>query len=360
MESKDAGAEVYSHVDRYGFIADDDDEGGSKASCDSPSGSSGRAKDSSVAAESADQRRERLLLENSRLEKWRVMLRDWPAFVRRHPTTVKRRVRKGIPEALRGRVWCELLDIAGVKREYQPLTYAGLCAVEEVLCDDDIKRDIDRTFPKHAMFAKHGVNGGQQQLYRVLRAYAGFDAELGYCQGMGFIVAIMLFYMTEEEAFWVLVALMKRPLHEMESMFSIGMAKTSRLLYQFEGLMGKFLPRMMEHLNKEGIAASMYATQWFITGFSYNFPFEVVVRIWDSFMLEGWKVIFRVALTIMSRVQGDVLAGDFESILGVFRLLPGRPEISSGHADKILTDAFKWSLKKSHMEALMMAFEVRC
>ena len=108
MESKDAGADVYSHVDRYGFIADDDDEGGSKASCDSPcdspSGSSGRAKDSSVAAESADQRRERLLLENSRLEKWRAMLREWGRFeVGGRRKVLRRRVRKGIPEAVRGR-----------------------------------------------------------------------------------------------------------------------------------------------------------------------------------------------------------------------------------------------------------------
>ena len=104
MESKDAGAEVYSHVDRYGFIADDDDEGGSKASCDSPSGSSVNAKDSSMAAESADQRRERLLLENSRLEKWRAMLREWGRFeVGGRRKVLRRRVRKGIPEAVRGR-----------------------------------------------------------------------------------------------------------------------------------------------------------------------------------------------------------------------------------------------------------------
>ena len=104
MESKDADADVYSHVDRYGFIADDDDEGGSKASCDSPSGSSGLAKDSSVAVESADQRRERLLLENSRLEKWRAMLREWGRFeVGGRRKVLRRRVRKGIPEAVRGR-----------------------------------------------------------------------------------------------------------------------------------------------------------------------------------------------------------------------------------------------------------------
>ncbi len=40
-------------------------------------------------------------------------------------------------------------------------------------------------------------------------------------------------------------------------------------------------------------------SQWFITIFTYNFPFAAVVRIWDAFLLEGWKVVFRVALSLL-------------------------------------------------------------
>jgi hypothetical protein len=38
----------------------------------------------------------------------------------------------------------------------------------------------------------------------------------------------------------------------------------------------------------------MYASQWFITVFSYSLPFHVVLRIWDIFMLEGLKIVFQV------------------------------------------------------------------
>ena len=114
MESKDAGADVYSHVDRYGFIAGDDDEGGSGDGGDAQSGSG----DGSVAAESGDQRRERLLLENSRLEKWRVMLRDWGRFeAGGRRKVLRRRVRKGIPEAVRGRAWYLMSGAPRCKRE---------------------------------------------------------------------------------------------------------------------------------------------------------------------------------------------------------------------------------------------------
>lgn len=42
-----------------------------------------------------------------------------------------------------------------------------------------------------------------------------------------------------------------------------------------------------------------YATQWFLTLCSVSFSFEVVVRIWDSFIVEGIKIIYRVAIAIM-------------------------------------------------------------
>lgn len=44
-----------------------------------------------------------------RIKKWRKMIgvggSDWKHYVRRNPHVVKRRIRKGIPDCLRGLVW---------------------------------------------------------------------------------------------------------------------------------------------------------------------------------------------------------------------------------------------------------------
>lgn len=44
-----------------------------------------------------------------RIRKWRKMIgvggSDWKQYVRRKPHVVKRRIRKGIPDCLRGLVW---------------------------------------------------------------------------------------------------------------------------------------------------------------------------------------------------------------------------------------------------------------
>ena len=38
----------------------------------------------------------------------------------------------------------------------------------------------------------------QTALYNALKAYSIYDSKVGYCQGMGFIIALLLLYMTEE------------------------------------------------------------------------------------------------------------------------------------------------------------------
>ena len=85
----------------------------------------------------------------------------------------------------------------------------------------DIIRDINRTFPSHVYFQqRHGP--GQRALYNVLKAYSVYDREVGYVQGMGFLAGLLLLYMGEVDAFWLLVALLKGAVHApMEGLYLV-------------------------------------------------------------------------------------------------------------------------------------------
>ena len=54
----------------------------------------------------------------------------------------------------------------------------------------------------------------------------------------------------------------------------------------------------------------MYASQWFMTIFVVDFPIETVVRIWDIFLIEGRKVIYRIALAVFKIMEKKLLEGD--------------------------------------------------
>ena len=53
-----------------------------------------------------------------------------------------------------------------------------------------------RTFPHHDYFTD-GQGIGQENLFNVLKAYSLYDTEVGYCQGLPFVVAILLLNVRE-------------------------------------------------------------------------------------------------------------------------------------------------------------------
>ena len=70
---------------------------------------------------------------------------------------------------------------------------------------DEIGRDLNRTFQTD----KFNSIEGQDELGRVLCAIAYIRPEVGYCQGMNFVVAALLTILENEElSFWSILVLL--------------------------------------------------------------------------------------------------------------------------------------------------------
>jgi TBC1 domain family member 10 len=54
----------------------------------------------------------------------------------------------------------------------------------------------------------------------------------------------------------------------------------------------------------------MYASQWFLTCYTVYFEIDVVVRIWDVYLAEGRKMLFRIAMAIFKLLEQRLLAGE--------------------------------------------------
>ena len=61
---------------------------------------------------------------------------------------------------------------------------------------------------------------GQNEMERVLVAYSKYDTQIGYVQGMNFIVGALLFHCSEEIAFWLFVSLIEE--HEIRDVYLPG------------------------------------------------------------------------------------------------------------------------------------------
>jgi hypothetical protein len=91
-------------------------------------------------------------------------------------------------------------------------------------------------------------------------------------------------------------------------------------LYQFERLIEDTMPVLHAHFLRRGIKSSMYASQWFMTLFSYRFPLELVYRILDSIFAEGIEAMLRFALALLQRNEEKLLTLDFEDCLDHLKL----------------------------------------
>jgi len=242
---------------------------------------------------------------NDRLEKWLLMLKNWDSVSQKKK--LKSRCRKGIPDAVRGQVWMKLTGADELKinskGKYNELRFEN----PEKKYADVIDKDLARTFPKHSIFNKNSEIG-QKGLQQVLRAYAVYDREVGYCQGMGFLAALFLMYMTEEDAFWLLVAVFSdKNKWKMRGLFTDGLPLLQQRFFQLEKLIEMFCPALAKKLAQAEIHPSCYATKWFMTGFAHVLPFPAVVRIWDMYLYEGNKIIFRIAIQCLKENEGALL-----------------------------------------------------
>ncbi|XP_072981434.1 uncharacterized protein [Typha angustifolia] len=278
---------------------------------------------------------------------------DWKHYVRRKSHVVKRRIRKGIPDCLRGLVW-QLISGSRDLLLMNPGVYEQLVIYETSASELDIIRDISRTFPSHVFFQqRHGP--GQRSLYNVLKAYSVYDRDVGYVQGMGFLAGLLLLYMSEEDAFWLLVALLKGAVHApMEGLYLVGLPLVQQYLFQLEQLVKEYLPKLGQHFSQEMINPSMYASQWFITVFSYSFPFPLALRIWDVFLYEGVKVVFQVGLALLKFCHDDLIKLPFEKLIHALRNFPE----DATNPDTLLPLAFTFKVSK-RLEELKQEYEKR-
>ncbi|XP_053674762.1 rab GTPase-activating protein 1 [Anopheles nili] len=275
------------------------------------------------------------------LDEWNCILKEWrQEEAEKRPKTLPYLVRMGIPEALRGTMWQRLACVENRKEMFD--SYRVLIT-KETNCETVIQRDINRTFPAHKFFKENGGTG-QENLYKVSKAYAVYDTEVGYCQGLSFIAASLLLHMPEEEAFCVLVALMYN--YGLRDMYKMGFESLYLRLYQLNRLMKDQLPDLYEHFVQMGVESHMFASQWFLTLFTARFPLYFVFYILDVFLLDGIPVLFQVALTLLSVCRKDLLELDFEGILKYFRVTLPKKCRSESQANKLMKLSFECKVKK--------------
>ena len=266
--------------------------------------------------------------QEERWQKW-IEKRDKSQPLSRSDKTLKKMIRGGIPHSLRPYVWSQL---SGVLPNIQqnPEMYNQLTEMTSVTSEETLRvidHDIARTYAKATAF-------DPQALRRILIAFANFRIDIGYCQSMSYIAAILLAVVGEMPAFWILDAIVGSfP----ERYYTRDMRDYQRDLKVIEQLLEERVPKLCKHTKKIGYEFMMSISGWMLSLFSLDLPVPTVLRIFDVFFFEGPKILFRVSIALMRKFEAHLLTcvdvQDFTKILQVLMK-------NVIDADALLTEAF--------------------
>ena len=288
------------------------------------------------------------LAKERRVAKWLSIMpkpdltKDTPMRFPERSAKTQRFIRKGFPPSCRGAAW---FHYAGGQEylERQPNVYEDLvaCSGSSMLSEDDkeiIERDLHRTFPDNIFFKPDHVPSCVElteppllsSLRRVLQAFALHSPKIGYCQSLNFIAGLLLLFLPEEKAFWmlhiitteylpgthdisleganvdlwVLMTALKQSSPEIWTKVASGDGAT--------GALGTNLPSI-----------SLCTTSWFMSLFIGTLPIESVLRIWDILFYEGSRTLFRVALAIFKVGRPRIL--DVSDSMEMFQAIQSLP-----------------------------------
>ncbi|KAG0135042.1 rab-GTPase-TBC domain-containing protein [Tuber indicum] len=292
--------------------------------------------------------------------KWEILLREsglspssegGPVRFPPKSTKVKRYVRKGIPPEWRGAAW---FWYAGGQKmlNKHPGLYDELVKKGNGLVSPDselIERDLHRTFPDNIKFKPDASPGAQrlskiqqqqmetpivQQLRRVLVAFSLHVPKVGYCQSLNFLAGLLLLFMSEEKAFWMLYILTHTHLpgtHEVNlegssvDQWVLMMSVRESLPGIWAKIGGDLDGSDFDPDSARLPPVTLCTSSWFMSGFIGSLPIESVLRVWDCLFYEGSKTLFRIALAIFKTGEPQIRAvNDPMEIFQVVQTIPRR------------------------------------
>ena len=292
-------------------------------------------------------------------------------------TMYKKWYKNGIPSPLRSKMWVaslgnELQITPGLYEILKDKTNQPSTMERQSSSIDLISVDLSRTFPA-LQFFQYPDGPYYQPFKTILECYSKFRPDIGYVQGMSYMVATLLLYMDEYDAFVCFCNLLHRskcnsnplamslvgtPAGSASSSATTSSASAASVVssilfgpkkrtaeftsnYHTLYTSNHFIPfftmntdyidknvkfvrillrehhaQLYKHLVVDlGVEFAVIIIDWFLTLFSKSLPLDVVARIWDGYLVHGRLYMYSCTMGILIYYQKELLSADYERVM---------------------------------------------
>lgn len=210
---------------------------------------------------------------------------------------------KGPPKSIRCLVWkiAILKNFEFEKEKYEKEYDQYLNSETNKFIIKQIMNDVDRTF----QLKEKPTEEKKKILFNVLKAYSTKDTELGYCQGMNFILKIILEVSQNNEldSFILFFHLMNK----IRGFYLDNFPLLQRKIFIFEYYFKIKLPELFEHFKKLFLINELWISKWIQTLFTVICNNELILRIWDTIFAYGLNFIIPISISFLFFIEKDLL-----------------------------------------------------
>ena len=220
---------------------------------------------------------------------------------------------KTTPVAAHIQIWKIFLDFTKLQKDNKNI-YNNL---KKEIETPETKQEYQKVFKiidvdvSRTEFSRNKIKG-QNAVKNILKCLQLYNFENKYCQGMNYIAAFLYENtLNEEESYYIILSLFMNKKYS--SIFKDGMVQLKNYFLIMDRLIYLFLPKIYYHFKRYQIMPDFFMSPYFITLFTHIYTTIqeknniFILRIWDEFIINGWKSIFEVILTLLKIKEKNLM-----------------------------------------------------
>jgi len=253
-----------------------------------------------------------------------------------HPDRVLNFLKRGFAEEYRRKLYRRLSG-SSYGEARMGKTYKSLVLNSNSMKSEQIAKDLPRTY-KTSFSDIHTSTLG-----RILRAYQLMDPEVGYCQGLNYIVGFLIHMIGpeyEEDIFWIFSALMNFEPYLFRNFFKGDQLRGYLHICKYvDDYFAEHEPEISATFEELGISCTLFGQNWFHSLFGCDIRPPDISRLWDYIILEGLDGLVRLGLAVcIIEKERLAQASQVEQMMSIIR---------ASHLDNSWEDLLDvaWNLK---------------
>ena len=206
-------------------------------------------------------------------------------------------------------VWKILLKYNEIKKNYP--YYPNLEKTKKIKYDMSGKNDfcvID--LDSQRTLFNSDIENKRKMLNNILKTCIFLNEEGCYCQGMNFVGAFIIkITEDEEDSFYFLMGLFKYT--DYRSIFKNNLIKLRLFFSIFDIILKLYIPTLESYFDENKVKSNYYLSAWFIALFTslvkQGNKLDAFLKIFDLFIIDGWKAIFNLSMDILKKNEEILL-----------------------------------------------------